>query len=325
MCTGVRFTGGNGGMFLGRNYDWCMSYGERVVVVPRGFPVSYRFAGDAPCAHAMVGTAVDLDNYPLFFDAGNDAGLAVAGLNFPGFAEYAEGPVEGKVGVAAYEFPLWVCASFSTVDEVEAALRDAAIVGVAPAEGMGVSYLHWIIGDETRSVVVESRADGMHVLDDPVDVLTNQPTLEWQLENLRGYVTVGNDFPEPGQWGPVELRPYGAGAGMRGIPGDCYSPSRFVKAAFLNTHYPAKGTEAENVTRMFRTLEGTAMVEGCTRMGNGDYEKTLYSCCFSGATGRYYYNTYDDPAIRFVELSSAEGRPADRLLCPEPRLERDCR
>ena len=188
MCTGVRFTGSDGEMYFGRNLDWSCGYGERVRVMPKGFPASYRFMDGAPAAHAAIGMCVDFNNYPMFFDCGNDAGLAVAGLNFPGYAAYAE---------------------------VEAALASVTIVGASAGEGLGVSYLHWIIGDAERSIVVESRADGMHVLDDPVDVLANQPSLEWHLENLRGYITATNGFPATAKWRAADLAPYGAGAGMR--------------------------------------------------------------------------------------------------------------
>ena len=115
MCTGVRVTGSDGTMYFGRNLDWSCGYGERVRIMPKGFPVSYRFVDDAPAAHAAVGMCVDYNNCPMFFDCGNDAGLAVAGLNFPGYAAYAGAPVEGRANVCAYEFPLWVAASFSGV------------------------------------------------------------------------------------------------------------------------------------------------------------------------------------------------------------------
>ena len=86
MCTAVRFNASDGGMFMGRNLDWGCGYGQKPRVVPAGFPVTYRFMDDAPAAHAAIGMCVDFQNYPMFFDCGNDAGLAVAGLNFPGFA-----------------------------------------------------------------------------------------------------------------------------------------------------------------------------------------------------------------------------------------------
>ena len=162
-------------------------------------------------------------------------------------------------------------------------------------------------------------ADGLHVYDDPVDTLANQPTFPWHMENLRTYITATNDFPQTATWRGAELKPYGAGAGMRGIPGDCYSPSRFVKAAYLNANYPQKDSEAENVIRMFRSLEGVAMIEGASKMGDGKFEKTIYTGCFSARTGNYYYATYEDPSIRYVSLMDAEGAGPDKLVTPEPR------
>ena len=97
MCTSIRFTDNSGHMYLGRNLDWSFDYGQQVRVMPRGFHIPYSFIDDATAAHAVIGMCIDYKNYPMFFDCGNDAGLAVAGLNFPGYAEYAEGPVDGKM------------------------------------------------------------------------------------------------------------------------------------------------------------------------------------------------------------------------------------
>ena len=54
----------------------------------------------------------------------------------------------------------------------------------------------------------------------------------------------------------------------------------FVKAAYLNANYPQKESETENVVRMFRSLEGVVMIEGASRMGDGKFEKTIYTGCF---------------------------------------------
>ena len=37
MCTGVRFADEDGNMYFGRNLDWSFSYGEKIVVTPRGY------------------------------------------------------------------------------------------------------------------------------------------------------------------------------------------------------------------------------------------------------------------------------------------------
>jgi choloylglycine hydrolase len=243
------------------------------------------------------------ENTPLYFDCANDAGLAVAGLNFPGYAQYEKDAVEGKTNVAAYEFPLWVAANFESVDEVERALANTAIVDKPINEKFPSSLLHWIIGDAERSIVVEYTAAGMQVFHDDVDVLTNQPGFAWHAENVRNYLNVTPDVPGPVSWRTAELTAYGSGGGMRGLPGDYYSPSRFVRVAYLNAHYPQKDTERENVSRLFHTLTGVAMIDGGARMTNGEFELTIFTGGFSARTNTYYYSTYEDPAIRAVALS----------------------
>ena len=220
MCTGIRFTGSNGNMYFGRNLDWSSSYGEHIVVTPSGCTLPQAFGEPAGSPHCVMGMGIVAQGLPLYFDCANEAGLAVAGLNFPGYAQYEPAPIEGKANVAAYEFPLWVARNFTTVDEVEAALANTAIVAKPINENFPVSMLHWLIGDATRSIVVEYTAGGMHVFHDDVDVLTNQPGFAWHCENLRNYITLTSDVPEPACWRKAELVPFGAGAGARALPGD---------------------------------------------------------------------------------------------------------
>ena len=309
MCTGVRFVDDQGNMYFGRNLDWSCSYGERVVITPTGYEPVSPFGAISQIKHPVIGMGIVQENVPLYFDCGNTAGLAVAGLNFPGYAQYAQGPIEGKTNIAAYEFPLWVVANFETVDEVEAALGNAAIVDKPINDLYPSSLLHWIIGDATRSIVVEYTEAGMQVFHNDFDVLANQPGFAWHAENVRNYLNVTPDVPGPLNWRTAELSAYGSGGGMRGLPGDYYSPSRFVREAYLNAHYPQKDTEDENVSKLFHLLAGVAMIDGAARMTNGEFERTVYSGGVSTRTNTYYYSTYEDPAIRSVALAdhNAEG------------------
>ena len=90
------------------------------------------------------------------------------------------------------------------------------------------------------------------------------------------------------------------------MPGDYSGPARFVKAAFVNGHYPTQDSEADNVTRLFRTLGSVGVPMGCAAMADGSEEVTLYTSCFSAATLTYYHATYDDPTIRAYPLSSCD-------------------
>ena len=311
MCTGVRFSDDKGNMYFGRNLDWSVGYGEKIVVTPKGYTYNSAFLGSSNPKSAIIGMAIIHENVPLYFDCANENGLAIAGLNFPGYAQYEPNAVDGKTNVAAYEFPLWVAMNFSTVDEVENALKNVAIVAKPINDKFPVSMLHWIIGDKDRSIVVEYTPAGMQIFHNDVDVLTNQPGYGWHKENLRNYMNLTSPQPEKVTWGKAEMTAFGSGSLMRGLPGDYYSPSRFVRIAYLNTHYPVKSTEKENVSRLFHTLTGVAMIDGAAAMASGDFEKTVYTGGYSTATKTYYYNTYEDPAIKKVSLSDFDVNGSD--------------
>lgn len=314
MCTSIRFTSKDGNMYFGRNLDWNCGYGEQVLTVPRNFKRTWCFAQDNTIANtastqdspAIIGMGIVEEGVPLFFDCANEHGLAIAGLNFPGWAAYEDSPVQGKQNVAAYEFPFWVVNNFKTVDEAEAALSNVAIVARPINDKYPVAFLHWIIADKTRSIVVEYTKDGMHIFHDDLDTLTNQPGFEWHHENVRNYIAVTNEVPQDTAWDKHEMSAYGSGFGMHGLPGDFSSPSRFVRAAYFNARYPVQDSEQDNVARLFHTLSGAAMVKGGAKMSNGDFEFTLYTGGYSAATQTYYHNTYDDAAIIATRMSDTD-------------------
>lgn len=305
MCTAIRFTDDKGRMYFGRNLDWSTPFGERVLGVPATFSPGFSFVEAPAQPHALIGMGVvGDDGLPLFFDCANEAGLAVAGLNFPGYAAYADEPVPGKTNVAAYELPWWVAASFATVEEAEAALRDVAVIG-KPAGSYGVSMLHWIIGDATRSIVVEYTERGMEIFHDNLDVLTNQPGFDYHRENTRNYLGLVPATPADATWREQKLTPFGAGLGMEGLPGAFSSPARFTRAAYFNAHYPVQSSEADNVSRLFHTLTACAMIDGAAAMADGSFERTIYTGGYSAATQTYYYSTYENPAIKGVTMQQA--------------------
>ena len=100
MCTAIRFTDPDGNLYFGRNLDWAYGYGETITFTPRNHP--------ANTGHrAIMGMAITSDDFPLYFDCANEDGLAIAGLNFPGYAHFPEAARPGTTAVAPYEFPMW--------------------------------------------------------------------------------------------------------------------------------------------------------------------------------------------------------------------------
>ena len=143
----------------------------------------------------------------------------------------------------------------------------------------------------------------MHIYSNPVDTLANQPAFDWHLENLRSYYMVSPQVPQKTSWGSAELEAYGTGGGMRALPGDYYSTSRFVRAAYLNAHYPQQEGEDANKIRLFRSLQGVAMVEGASIMKTGNTERTIYTSGYSAESGALFHSTYEEPAISCWRLA----------------------
>jgi choloylglycine hydrolase len=316
MCTAIKFEDPQGNMYFGRNLDWSCGYGESIVAIPAGYTRKMAFDVPAPTnTPAIIGMGIVAADTPLMFDCANEHGLAVAGLNFPGFAQYETAPQPGKTNIAPYELPWWVCANFKTAAQAAAALENVALVAAAPTPDLGVSMLHWFIADATHAFTIEQTAAGMRVTPNAPAVLTNQPTFAWHTENLRNFAHLTPAMPAASTWADETLAPYGAGFGMRGLPGDYTSPSRFVRAAYHNAHYPSQQTEPQNVTRAFKTLGAASMVKGGAIMPNGDTEYTVYTGVFSARTQTYYYQTYDNPALQQASLQTVfANNPAGQIV-----------
>ena len=120
MCTAVSFVQG-GDLYFGRTLDLDRSFGEQVVVVPRNYSLRFRMSGALDSHYAMIGMALVREDYPLYYEAANEAGLAMAGLNFPGNARYAA-PAGGRDNVASFEFLPWMLGQCADVDQAEGLL-----------------------------------------------------------------------------------------------------------------------------------------------------------------------------------------------------------
>ena len=114
MCTAATYK--TDGFYFGRTLDYEFSYGDEIVVTPRRFPLAFS-GGKALSEHfALLGMAHVADGYPLYYDAMNEKGLCMAGLNFVGNAAYAA-PRGDEGDVAQFEFIPWVLARAAREDE----------------------------------------------------------------------------------------------------------------------------------------------------------------------------------------------------------------
>lgn len=300
MCTSISMTTDN--CYFGRTMDIAYNFGEHVTIAPRNYPFKFHKAGEMPHHFAMLGMASVRDNYPMYAEAANEKGLGAAGLNFPENAFFPKEPYKDcKWAVTPYELIPWVLGQCSSTAEAKQLLSQTCLVDIPFAEDLPVAPLHWHFADSEASIVAEQTKDGMHVYDNPINVLTNNPPFNFQTLNLCQYMNLSVSSPEGCLSKLPGVSAFGKGMGSIGLPGDFSPASRFVKAAYILENSKCKHDEDSSVSQFFHVMESVAVVDGSVDCGEDNY-RTTYCCCMNLCKGIYYYKTYNNSSINAVNL-----------------------
>lgn len=310
MCTAATYQTKD--FYFGRTLDYDLSYGEEVTVTPRNYPFHFCAMGKLEKHYAMIGVAHVAENYPLYYEAVNEKGLGMAGLNFVGNAHYREMNPD-RDNVAPFEFIPWILGQCASVKEARVLLGKINLVHVPFRENMPLAQLHWLLADREEAITVEAMKDGIHVYDNPVGVLTNNPPFPEQMFQLNNYMHLSPREPENLFSDKLKLRTYSRGMGAMGLPGDLSSQSRFVRASFVRMNAVSGDSEGESVSQFFHILGAVEQQRGCCQVEDGKYEMTIYTCCCNADRGIYYYTTYGNHQITAVDMHR-ENLEGTRLL-----------
>lgn len=349
MCTAITFTAKD--FYFGRTLDDTISRGEEVVVTPRNYPFLFRHMGEMHNHYAIIGMACvektedcldgsrpERENrweigrhnsggkepssagreYPLYYEAVNEKGLAMAGLNFVGNAFYQdfEEVMAGREYVAQFELIPWILGQCATVEEARRRLERLTVTGEAFAPGLPPAQLHWLLADKKEAVTIEAVQEGLRVYENPAGVLTNNPTFPEQMFQLNNYMHISPREPENLFCDRLTLKTYSRGMGALGLPGDLSSQSRFVRAVFTRMNAVAGNSEEENVSQFFHILGAVEQTKGCCQVGENDYEMTIYTSCCNVERGIYYYTTYGNRQITAVDMRRENLDGASLLRYP---------
>ena len=299
MCTAATYQTKD--HYFGRTLDFEFSYEETVTITPRSYPLHFRKVKKPDKHYAMIGMAYVVDDYPLYYDATNEKGLSMAGLYFAGNADYKQEAAD-RDNVSPFEFIPWILGQCSNIVEAKKLLDRMNLVEEHFSSELPLSPLHWIISDRDASITVESVKEGLKVYDNPVGVLTNNPSFDYQMFNLNNYMSLSIDTPENLFSKDLDLAIYSRGMGAMGLPGDLSSASRFVKVAFTKMNSLSGDSESESISQFFHILGSVDQQRGCVRMGEGKYEITIYTSCCNTDKGIYYYTTYENHQITAVDI-----------------------
>lgn len=317
MCTAAVYKTKD--FYFGRTLDYDYSYGDEVTITPRSFNFCFKYEGVISSHNSIIGMAHVADNYPLYYDAVNEKGLAMAGLNFTGNAAYKIAE-NFKYNIAPFELIPWILSQCSSVTEAKALISKTNIIDVT-FNGLPQAQLHWIIAGHNEAITVESTKDGINIYDNKVGILTNNPPFNMQLFNLNNYMSLSAKEPHNSFCSSLPLYTYSRGMGAIGLPGDLSSQSRFVRAAFVRTNSVSGDSEEESVNQFFHILGSVEQQRGCCSLGYGNYEVTLYTSCCNTDKGIYYYTTYENHQITKIDMHNENLNDSSLIRYPLIRSE----
>ncbi|MBS0625651.1 MAG: choloylglycine hydrolase family protein [Verrucomicrobia bacterium] len=307
-CTGLLLKSPSNEVVSGRTVEFGVNLDISVAVIPRNVP----FVGSVPggsglkytSKYALVG-GYCFDE-PVVMDGMNEMGLVAAAFYFPGYAQYAAiTPSNQSRALSPVEFTHWILTQFATIEEVRAGIKSVFIAPtVVPGWGEAPPPMHYIVYDRSgKSLVIEPIGGSLATYENPLGVFTNSPTFDWHMTNLRNYLNLSPYNADPKEMKGVKLAPFGQGSGMVGLPGDFTPPSRFVRAAlFCMAALPTE----KLVSQAFHLLNQFDIPLGAVRQKMQkkiSYDSTSVTSVKDPKALRYYFRSYDDQRIQFVDLN----------------------
>lgn len=308
MCTAVSL-----GKYAARNLDVYKSYNESVIITPRKFTLSMRKEEKISEHYAIIGMGVESLGYPLYFDAANERGLYMAGLNYVGNANYFP-PKEDKLNVASFELIPYVLSQCSDANKARELLSRINVTNLSFSREMPAAELHWFIADKDSALIVEPDKNGLNIYETPIGVLTNNPSFPIQTARLSDYMHLSPSSRRNTLCPDIPLAPYSEGMGGIGLPGDLSSASRFVRAVFHKSHLRSK----DSLSSIFHLLSSVEMPDGSVTVGEA-YERTEYASAVNLSTLTYYYRAYDSVSASAVRLFSEDLDARSLIIFPTVR------
>lgn len=314
-CTGLQLKALDGSYVNGRTVEFGVALDIAGLIVPRNMDFKGTLPdGTAGLAYKSKYGAIGANTFgeAAIVDGINEKGLSVGMFYFPGYATYATITPQNKThALSPTEFPNWILTQFSTVDEVKAAISNVVIAPTTPKNWPGLPPFHYIVYDQSgKSIAIEPTDGQLKVYDNPIGVFTNSPTFDWQITNIANYINLSPNNTVTKTIDNMQIKQFGEGSGMHGLPGDFTPPSRFIRATiFSNTAVPVNNAD-QAVLQAFHILNQFDIPVGAVRtvMSNSQMipEYTLATTVKDTRNLNYYFRTYDDQTIKVINLAKCD-------------------
>lgn len=314
-CTCITLEAGDGAVVVGRTMEWAaFDVESRVVVIPRDCEFTSELEGGRSgvswkTAHGVVG--FDYLERENLIDGMNEQGLVVNGLYHPGYASYPPlDPAKAASSIEVTDVPLYLLATCASTKEARDAINAITVVA-SPMKALGGIQppLHLLVTEPSgKAIVIEFLDEKIRIFDAPLGVLTNAPTYDWHMTNLRNYLGFSAGERSTVDVRGTEFAPLGHGTGAIGLPGDMTPPSRFVRAAAFSASARPTKTGGETMYEAFRILDNfNVPIEAVTAGTKGDDGSALrsgtqWTVAYDTRNLTIQFHTMNNRRIREVDL-----------------------
>lgn len=332
MCTGIRLKAKNSAVLYGRTMEFDKDIESTILVVPR----NYSFVGTTPLEnveglrwkskYAVVGA--NASGVTHFVDGVNEVGLAGGLFYFSGCAEYQD--VDASTinnSIAPSELMTWILTTCATVHEVKQALATLRVSKTVFKPWGFIPPIHAIVHDDIgNSLVIEYVNGSLHLYDNPLGVITNSPTFDWHLTNLKNYTALfacaQRKMQGRANVPAIQMHELGS----LGLPGDFSSTSRFVRAAFFSQIIVPSDNEDETRDLLFHLLNLFDIPIGMVGERLGTYDYTQWTSVCDLRNKKYYFHTYENRQIHCVDLMKCNVNAQKPLFIAMKRQQKviDC-
>jgi choloylglycine hydrolase len=311
-CTGTFLRTTNNHYVYARTLEFAQDLRSHILYIPRNY------AFTAPTPHSPTGGLTWKSTYavlganglgfPYIVDGVNEKGVAGGFFYFPGFAQYQDVPEhDSHNSLPMWQLLTWILTSFDSIAQIRKALPTIFVSDAPLSEGIQSPPAHLIVHDTNGESLVVEYVDGtLHMHENPLGIITNAPTFDWHMTNLRNYLNLSPTNPASKTIADITLSPLGQGAGLVGMPGDFTPPSRFVRIAIFTHTAPTFSSELEAVMHAFHMLNNFDIPKGSVRDRSGATEYTQWTSAIDMHHKIFYIKTYENFQLQKIAFDALD-------------------
>lgn len=324
-CTDIRITANDGAVVIARSMEFAIDLKSNVRSRTNNHDFNTKLQDNSKGLswQGKYGYVyLDALGVDIAIEGMNEEGLSFEALYLPDLAQY-QTQIKGKENKTLPYIYLgdWILSNFRNVSEVRAAISNINVTSIKiPQTKNNILPLHFSVHDANGdSIVIEYIAGNLHIYDNKIGIMTNDPNYDWHITNLNNYVNLKPTNPKPVVTKGMTFVATGQGGGMVGLPGDISPPSRFVKMAIFSAVVKPAIDGPQAVNLLQHMINNVDIPFGLARETGSENYTSEYTqwTVFKDLKNRVlYFHTYRNTNLRKIDISKIDFSSNKNLIMP---------